>query len=95
MTELVDAELIERVVGVSRHEMDHYGRALSNGDFYILHSAVCKRSGRDLRNCPFSLSLDSHPLTWLRFPYDTPVPLELSDGGRITTKIEPQEADNE
>ena len=60
MTDLVDATEIERIVGIGRHDSRHYGKAVSSEQtVYILHSALCKTSGRDLRECAFSLALDT------------------------------------
>lgn len=60
MTDLVDATEIERIVGIGRHDSRHYGKAVSSEQtVYILHSMLCKTSGRDLRECAFSLALDT------------------------------------
>ena len=60
MSDLVPAEDIEQIVGVERHETDHYARAVSaEQTVYILHSWACLDSGRDLRRCPISLALDN------------------------------------
>lgn len=60
MTELVPAELIERIVGIRRHATRHYARAVSaQQTVYILHSQVCKDSNADLRDCLFSQALDT------------------------------------
>lgn len=59
MSDLVPAEDIERIVGVARHRKAHYGRAVSaENTVYILHSAECRDSGIDLRDCRFSQALD-------------------------------------
>jgi hypothetical protein len=59
MSELVPATEIEEIVGVQRHLTMHYARAVSaEQTVYILHSQTCRDSGRDLRECPFSLALD-------------------------------------
>ena len=58
MTNLVPAEDIERIVGASRARYTHLGRMVS-GNVYILHSRLCKYSGIDLRECPFSVALDN------------------------------------
>lgn len=86
MTDLVPADDIERIVGVKRHPTQHYGRAVSaKQTVYILHSHYCKDSGRDLRECPFSLALDRgiehfYPWTGWRRVQDRPVRLEISRG---------------
>lgn len=60
MSEQVDAAEIERIVGVQRHATRHYARAVSAEQVvYILHSARCKDSRPDLRDCRFSLALDN------------------------------------
>lgn len=59
MSELVPAEDIERIVGVSRHRKAHYGRLVSSEQaVYILHSKECLGSRIDLRDCRFSIALD-------------------------------------
>lgn len=59
MTEIVPADVIERLVGWRRHNRAHIGRAVSTEEVvYILHSAACRDSGIDLRDCRFSLALD-------------------------------------
>ncbi len=60
MTSLVSPDQIEQIVGVSRHQTRHYARAVSaERTVYILHSAQCRDSGRDLRTCRFSVALDN------------------------------------
>lgn len=60
MTDLVSSDEIERIVGIERHPTRHYARAVSAEQMvYILHSQRCKDSGRDLRDCLFSLALDN------------------------------------
>lgn len=57
MTDLVPNA--EAVVGVPRHETDHYARAVtSEQTVYILHSRECLGIFDDLRDCPFSKALD-------------------------------------
>lgn len=59
MSELVDASQIEAIVGARRHPTEHLGRAVpEEQQVYILHSQKCLDSGRDLRECPYSLALD-------------------------------------
>lgn len=54
MSELVNPDVIEQLVGITRHPTLHYGRLNSeSGVFYILHSQECRDSGIDLRDCPF------------------------------------------
>ena len=59
MTDLVSPDEAERVVGVARHDTDHYARAVSAAQtVYILHSKACKEATPDLRDCEFSVALD-------------------------------------
>lgn len=59
MTNLVPASEIEQLVGARRHPTRHFARAVSKEEIvYILHSAGCRDSGRDLRECWFSMALD-------------------------------------
>ena len=59
MTELVPASEIEQLVGARRHRTRHFARAVSKEQMvYILHSEGCRDSGRDLRECWFSMALD-------------------------------------
>ena len=67
MTNIVPADEIEEIVGVRRHPTGHYARAVSaEQTVYILHSHRCKDSGRDLRECRFSIALDKgiDPQDW-------------------------------
>jgi hypothetical protein len=60
MSNLVPADQIEQIVGVERHSTRHFARAVSAEQIvYILHSAKCRDSGRDLRECLFSVALDN------------------------------------
>jgi hypothetical protein len=60
MSDLVPAEQIEQIVGVKRHRQVHFGRAVSDErTVYILHSQRCLDTGIDLRDCRFSVALDS------------------------------------
>lgn len=67
MSDLVPADEIEAIVGVKRHQSEHYARALSaEQKVYILHSQGCldditssdPAMRRDLSECPYSLALD-------------------------------------
>lgn len=84
MTELVPAGDIERIVGVPRHPTEHHARAVSAaGNVFILHSAECRDSGRDLRSCPFSIALDRgiDLADWRPGFEDVPMVVGLSDTG--------------
>ena len=60
MTDLVPTDEIEQIVGIERHAMRHYARAVSaEQTVYILHSHLCKDTYADLRDCPFSMALDN------------------------------------
>jgi len=60
MTALVDPSEIERIVGIERHAVRHYARAVSaEQTVYILHSVLCRERHKDLRECLFSLALDN------------------------------------
>lgn len=79
MSDIVPAEDIERIVGMERHPTEHWGRAVSAEQrVYILHSRECLDSGRDLRECPYSLALDNgiDPFDWTE---DVPVSLWLDE----------------
>lgn len=82
MSDLVNPDEIEAIVGHAREEYAHWGR-MSTVDkrFYILHSRRCKDSGIDLRQCPYSVALDQcfDPLDWEGLE-DRPMPLELWHG---------------
>jgi len=86
MTDLVDPTEIETILGIARHETDHYGRAVSaEQQVYVLHSAECRNAGGDLRECPYSIALDKgiehfYPWTSWRRLQDQPVRLEISRG---------------
>ena len=59
MSDLVNPDDIERIVGVERHRTRHYARAVSaEQTVYILHSVECRAMYDDLRDCPWSLALD-------------------------------------
>ena len=59
MSDMVPADEIEGIVGASRHETVHLGRAVtSEQTVYVLHSQRCLNTTSDLRTCRFSLALD-------------------------------------
>lgn len=59
MSEIVPVTEIEKIVGIKRHTIRHYARAvLAEQTVYILHSQACLDSGIDLRDCRFSVALD-------------------------------------
>jgi hypothetical protein len=86
MTDLVPTEDIERIVGVARHSIEHWGRAVSaEQTVYILHSKACLARGGDLCGCPYSEALDKgiEMARWNGY-VDMAVPLWVSAGtGRL------------
>ena len=59
MSDLVSPDEIEAIVGMPRHDTEHYGRAVPNEQtVYVLHSRQCQQSMADLRDCPYSVALD-------------------------------------
>ncbi len=83
MTDLVDPTKIEQIVGAQRHPTEHLAKAITDTQIvYILHSQECLGSGIDLRECPYSKSLDEHglePLNWAACE-DRTVTLEIVGG---------------
>lgn len=60
MSDLVPADEIEAIVGVSRHQSQHYARLVSaEQKVYVLHSRGCLDDEVDLRDCPYSLAIDT------------------------------------
>lgn len=82
MSELVSPEVIESAVGRKRHATDHYGRARDD-KFYILHSQECLDSGKDLRQCEYSLALDQGPRNFGDAIADAPAKLAINSNGRL------------
>ena len=89
VTDLERPDHIEGIVGASRHRTKHYGRSVSAQQrVYILHSAECRDSGRDLRECPYSIALDrgiGHMSAWLAWHawQDQAVRLKISRHGDL------------
>lgn len=89
MSDLVAAEHIEQIVGVSRHPTDHIGRAVSvEQTVYILHSHECRDSGIDLRRCRFSLALD-RGIDVEQWTEDVPLRLAVVDGWLVPAAVSP------
>jgi hypothetical protein len=85
MSRLEDSTQIESIVGASRHETLHIGRAVSAEQrVYIMHSKECVASGIDLRECPFSLALDDgiEPWQW-DGAEDMRIVLQIDDSGKL------------
>ena len=80
---------IEAIVGVPRHDAEHYGRAISSEQrVYVLHSRQCKESTPDLRDCPFSIALDEGIENGMVWPYwrgrqDQPMRLAIDRAGYL------------
>lgn len=95
MSELVDSDSIEAIVGAKRHLTDHLARADSETEMvYILHSQECKDRYTDLRECPFSIALDrgiKHPTPWStwRQTQDQPVRVEVVNGYLVPLGLQP------
>lgn len=89
MTQLVDPEKIESIVGVKRHARAHFGR-MSHTDriLYILHSKLCLEDNEDLRQCKFSLALDRglDPKKWEGFENLT-IPLQVIDDKLVPARM--------
>jgi hypothetical protein len=83
MSNLVDPERIEEIVGVRRHPTEHWARAVSAEEkVYVLHSQECRNSGVDLRLCDFSYALDEglHWGDWNGLE-DVPVKVSVTEDG--------------
>jgi hypothetical protein len=79
VTDVVDGDKIEAIVGVPRDPYEHWGKAVSAEQrVYILHSIVCLGINSDLRNCPFSRALDDG-IDLTRWVEDVPVRLRIED----------------
>ena len=102
MSNLVNPDEIERIVGAKRHPLRHLGRADSGEEtVYILHSMRCKARGIDLRECSYSRALDMGiDLDVWNGWEDKPVVLGLGRSGLIPMRdaadqIEPRVADDD
>jgi hypothetical protein len=83
MSDLVPAGEIEDIVGAKRHPTAHYARAVSaQQTVYILHSIECYFTGRDLRECPFSLAMDEG-IDLDCWDEDVPVWVAINAAGRL------------
>lgn len=82
MSDPVDPDKIEGIVGITRHPTLHYGRAVSEEQvFYVLHSGECKEREADLRDCVYSKALDLGICeTFWADHEDRPVALEILQG---------------
>lgn len=96
MSNLVPAEMIEKIVGFPRHPYLHYGSAKSeDGLFYILHSEECLTKNEDLRTCEFSIEMDLRGVEF--WEVDTPLLLSIDSvvGGVIAEAEEEYFEDEE
>lgn len=81
MSTIIPADEVEELVGARRHEFRHIMRYDSLcAELHILHSAVCKDSMADLRDCPFSVALDDGGVKDGDWWDDEPVFVDLEDG---------------
>lgn len=77
MTQLVDPDEIEKIVGVKRKSFRHVALAKSDERrVYLLHSYVCLAQYTDPRDCRFSKALDRgvDPADWVE---DTPTEVTI------------------
>ena len=81
MSQLVPAEEIEGIVGVTRHATQHWGRAVSaEQTVYILHSQECLDDPEwGLQDCPYSRALDQG-IDTADWDLDEPVPVIIRNG---------------
>lgn len=85
MTERVDPDEIEKLVGVPRALVWHRARAVSETrTVYILHSESCRGRYNDLRDCAYSRALDNgiDPKDWA-YAMDIPVNVGISIENRL------------
>ena len=83
MSDLVSPDRIESIVGVQRHDRDHYARAVSAEErVYLLHSRECVKSVEDLRDCNYSLALDLGIVLY-EWVEDVPVLVGIGPDGRL------------
>lgn len=90
MSDHVDPEVIEQIVGVKRHPTRHYARAVSaEQTVYVLHSEECRATYDDLRDCPWTLALDRgiDEYDWSDRE-DVPVLVRVRDGRLIPDRGE-------
>lgn len=98
VSDIVDPDEIEAIVGLARHDTEHYGRAVSAEQrVYILHPRQCRDAVPDLRDCPYSDALDwgidaagVWPLWAAR--QDVPVRLVVTPDGLLAPDLTTEEA---
>lgn len=80
MMEIVDRDRIEGIVGVTRHAVQHYARAVSSEqNVYILHSQKCLWDNPDLLTCPFSIALSKNGIDIDNWVEDVPFIVTVED----------------
>ena len=85
MTDRVPAGRVARIMGAPRHATKHLAKAVSaERVVYILHSQECLTMFDDLRDCPFSLALDTgvDVAEWVE---NQPAEVAIEDGRLIPT----------
>ena len=70
MSELVDPTEIEKIFGVPRRKHEHL-IMVKDGTMYIMHSKDCVDSGIDLRDCEYSVKMDTGYLKPNFSPWDS------------------------
>lgn len=86
MSELVDPQQIEFIVGRDRHLTRHYGRLdPESGYMFILHSQHCVETQDDLRECIYSKALDKGmaPVSGWGEYINRPVHLHINENGYL------------
>ena len=79
MTDIVPADEIEEIVGLTRHPTRHYVRHdTESGIAWMLHSQECFNTGIDLRDCPHS-----HALTGADWVGMVDRPVEVTADGHL------------
>ena len=85
MSERVDSSAIEGIVGVKRHPVNHYGRAVSaEQTVYVLHSQRCVDEVPDL-NCAYTAGLDEG-IDVDRWVQDASVVLAIEDSRLVPSE---------
>ena len=85
MSTLVDPGEIETIVGARRHSVKHLGRLITETrTVYVLHSHLCRNTGRDLRECEFSIAMDEG-VDWTLFTeqLDRPIIMGVDSRGLL------------
>jgi hypothetical protein len=93
MPYLVPTTAIEQIVGVSRHQVLHYGISVASEQVtYVLHSQECYERHRtsDYQGCPFSIAQDNGIIreAWAGHE-DVPVVLGLFSRDRLRYRLVP------